>query len=364
VRELVGVDYLPAVAHAPGVGRYARELVRALAPMDARPALRLFDVGGGARVMEEPHLGLVGAARLERRTGPWPRRVVAALGALGFGADRWLGGVDLFHRVLPGHPPVSRAPQVQPVAELPLPGCPADAELGAACRRAAAVVVFSDHYARAVAARYDLDPAAVHLTPVGCEHWARLLDDVPPPPTRPRVLVLGAVRAARHPELVLGALEALRDGGVDAELELQGHPGDASDGLRAALERSPHRAAFRWAPAPREADMPRTVAGASVLLHLADDEGSPVTPLEAFRFGRAVVASDLPAFREALGDEGRYVPKGADPRAVADALAGALAADDEAGRRRRVTLASRYTWSETALATVAAWRTVLDARAG
>lgn len=362
MKERVGIDYLPAVAHAPGVGRYARELVRALAPLEARPTLHLFDVGGGARVMDEPHLGLAGCEGITRRTGPWPRRAVAALGALGYGADRWLGGVDLFHRVLPEHPPVSRAPQVQPVAELPPAGSPADARLGDACRRAAAVVVFSEHYARAVPERYGLDPATVHVTPVGCEHWARLLDGPPPPPPRPRVLVLGAARKARHPLLALGALEALREGGLDAELALHGHPGDAASELEEALGSSPHREAFRWERAPREADMPRTVAGATVLLHLADDEGSPVTPLEALRFGRAVVATDLPAFREALGHQARYVAPGAAPAAVAEALAAALEEDDEAGRQQRVQLASGFTWHATAQATLAVWRAVLDGR--
>jgi glycosyltransferase involved in cell wall biosynthesis len=361
VSEVVGIDYLPAVAHAPGVGRYARELVRALAPLDDRPTLRLFEVGGGPRAMEEQDLGLAGAQRLSRVTRRWPRRAVSALGRLGFGADRWLGGVDLFHRVLPGYPPVARAREVQPVAELPPAGSPADAELGAACRRAAAVVVFSEHYRTLVPARYDLDRARVHLTPVGCEHWARRLAEVPPPPARPRLLVLGALRGARQPETVLSAFEALRDGGVDAELVLVGHPGDAADGFRSALAGSAHAAAVTWESSPREADMPSTAAGATLLLHLAEDEGSPVTPLEAFRFGRAVVASDLPAFREALGEEGRYVAPDAAPHAIADELAACLAADDEAARKRRVTLASGFTWTATATATVAVWRELFEA---
>ena len=45
----VGMDYLAAVTHPPGVGRYVRELVRAVVRLDERPALALFELGGGAR---------------------------------------------------------------------------------------------------------------------------------------------------------------------------------------------------------------------------------------------------------------------------------------------------------------------------
>jgi glycosyltransferase involved in cell wall biosynthesis len=349
----VGIDYLPAVTHGPGIGRYARELVRALVPLEDRPELRLFEVGGGRRVMGEPHLGLVGATRLVRRRGPWPRRVVAALGRVGLGADRWLG-VDLFHRSLASHPPVSRAREVLPVAELPPKGTPADQALGQACRRAAALVVFSTHYRAAVGERYDLDPARVFFTPVGCEHWARQLDLFPEPAPRPRLLVLGAIRTARRPLEVLRAFEQLRAGGVDAELHFIGRPGDAAPSLRAALARSPALQAVSWTETPLEADMPGAMASATALVHLAEDEGSPVTPLEAFSLGRPVVVSDLPAFREALGPEARYLEPGSN---LGDLLAQAIGEGIEGpGAQRRRGIAGTFTWEATARATCGVWR--------
>ena len=45
----VGIDYLQAVSHAPGVGRYAREMVRALVRQANCPDLRLFEWGRGGR---------------------------------------------------------------------------------------------------------------------------------------------------------------------------------------------------------------------------------------------------------------------------------------------------------------------------
>ena len=67
-RPRVGLDLWPATTHAPGAGRYARELVRALARLTAPPRLSLLDVGPGARI-QASGLGLdrlpAGWTRLE-----------------------------------------------------------------------------------------------------------------------------------------------------------------------------------------------------------------------------------------------------------------------------------------------------------
>jgi glycosyltransferase involved in cell wall biosynthesis len=114
---------------------------------------------------------------------------------------------------------------------------------------------------------------------------------------------------------------------------------------------------------PDERRMPELMASASVLVHLSDDELTPVTPLEAFASGRPVVASRLPAFVEALEDEAQLVDTATvveDPSGLADALGQALrdvrGGDAEARRRA---LAARYTWVDAARATVAAWWQVL-----
>ena len=107
--------------------------------------------------------------------------------------------------------------------------------------------------------------------------------------------------------------------------------------------------------------MPELMARSSVLVHLSDDELTPVTPLEAFAFGRPVVASTLPAFEEALDGEARLVETEAvvgNPSALADALAAALLDQDRDAERRAV--AKRYSWADAARATVLGWRSVLS----
>ncbi len=112
--------------------------------------------------------------------------------------------------------------------------------------------------------------------------------------------------------------------------------------------------------APDEAKMPGCVAGSTVLLHLAEDEASPVTPLEAARMGLPLVASALPAFREVFGEKGLWV-EARDPATVADALEVALiAGSDKQERQARTALAAPFTWEAAARAHGDAWKRMLS----
>jgi len=361
----IGIDYLPAVCHAPGIGRYGRELVRALVRLPDAPELRLFEIGGGARTMASD-LGLEGSS-VRRFRARLPRRLVRSIHThFGWGADRWLGGVDVFHRMLPDYPPVSGAAEVLPVAELPSPGTPADADLARALQRSAAAIVFCRHYASQLPERYGIDPARVHQVPVGCEHWARNRPsahaEAPASSASPaRILVLGAIRNERSPLTVLRAFELFGASERDCELVFIGRPGSATSAFEAGLAKSPVRGRVTWIRNPVEADMPRVMGSAALLVHLAMEEGTPVTPLEAFAAGVPVVASRLPAFEEALGDVAAYVDRSdePDPGSLAQAIGAALSARGEAdagtaAASRRAT-ARPFTWQANARATLGIW---------
>ena len=80
----IGIDYLPALVHPPGVGRYVRELVRALVQLEDRPDLGLFEVGAGERIVDPRSLGLtIGDPRTQRVESHVPRRLLrlAAVGS-------------------------------------------------------------------------------------------------------------------------------------------------------------------------------------------------------------------------------------------------------------------------------------------
>jgi glycosyltransferase involved in cell wall biosynthesis len=109
-------------------------------------------------------------------------------------------------------------------------------------------------------------------------------------------------------------------------------------------------------------DLARVVAGAAALVVPSWYEGFGLPALEALACGTPVVASDLPAHREVLGDQAELTPPG-DPAALAAALARVL--DDPGGepaRAARRARASGFTWESCAQATLSAYRHALEAR--
>lgn len=353
----VALDHLPGVTHAPGVGRYARELARALCARDDAPELVLSEVGPGARSQEHRLVGLEPATRVRRVVRE--RWLQLQRDLLRRGAERYLPPVDLFHCTRPLLPALGRVPRVVPVADLPRVGSPAERALAGAARGAAAVVVFADCLRAPVAERLDVPLGRVHWTPVGSEHFERERTSTDASPTGgPRILVLGAVREARRPEVVLAAFEQVLCAEPEARLLLLGRAGDRGDALTRALASSPARSAVEWHSGDVEDELPEALAQADVLLHLAESESSPVTPLEALAAGAAVVAEPLPAFVEALGPHGRWVTPAADDVAggVLDALRDSR---DEQVRSKRRAHAATFTWDRCAAATLEVWRGIL-----
>jgi glycosyltransferase involved in cell wall biosynthesis len=139
-------------------------------------------------------------------------------------------------------------------------------------------------------------------------------------------------------------------------LVLVGPPGwgDALDtaGLPAGAVRTPGYLS--------EPDLALVVAGAAALVSPSWYEGFGLPALEALACGTPVVASDLPAHREVLGDQARLFPPD-DPEALAAALAATL--DDPGGepaRAARRTRAAGFTWENCATATLSAYRRALE----
>ena len=368
----IALDYTAGPGHAPGVGRYVRELVRALVRLPARDAfpLELLEVGRAARPMEGPPLGLDDAPAsgpgFERRIQRLPRRIVAQgrrfprLARAVLGPS---GQASILHRVAPEWPPVGKIPFSIAVAEFPKAGTSAAESLANACRRAEGVFVFSSDAAERAASLYGANPARVHRVPVGSEHWQRGFTEAPIPRASKDILVLGAIRSARHPLAALAAFETLLQRGGDGRLLFCGRPGDAHAAFQErliALELKHGRDRIRWIDDPDESQMPRCVAGSTALLHLAEDEASPVTPLEATRMGLPVVASPLPAFQEALGARAQYV-RWNDPSEIADALEVALISGSDSTEREALRgIAKPFTWEASATAHCAGWKLMLE----
>jgi len=92
-------------------------------------------------------------------------------------------------------------------------------------------------------------------------------------------------------------------------------------------------------------DLPSLVAAAGAFAFPSLNEGFGLAAMEALAAGTPLVLRDLPVLREVFGPAASFA---ADPRALATALAAALACDDPARRSAGRELAARHTWDAAA----------------
>jgi glycosyltransferase involved in cell wall biosynthesis len=228
-------------------------------------------------------------------------------------------------------------------------------------------VVITDSHAVADEARRRFpgcraELATVHL---GVEPW-RPADRQPSDQTR--ILVVGAFLPHKGQLLAVRAFERLATRHPElarrATLVFRGAPADAAyhATVRSVVATSPMRERVIFLPYEASAGPAAIYADADVLLLLSAYEGFGLPPLEAQAAGVPVVCSDIPVFREVLGDGARFVARD-DADAVAESVAALL--HDVHARRRQVaagaTNAARFAWDATARATADRYRaTVMD----
>jgi glycosyltransferase involved in cell wall biosynthesis len=388
----VGLDATPLLGPRTGVGRYVAGLAGALTalagPEPEELALVPFTWRGTGDLPAAAPSGP--RVRVGRRRAP-ARLLQAAWSRLPWPPVEWLAGpVDVFHATNFTAPPTGGAATVVTVHDLTYLRYP-EMVTGAsaryrdlvprALRRGAVVATPTAAVAAEVAEEYGLPPDRLVVTPLGVDDTWR--QATPPDPAwlatrglpEGYLLFVGnreprknlATLLAAYRELLVSRVVGVGNGPTVGEgagtttvpaLVLVGPPGwgDALDtaGLPADSVRTPG-----YLPEP---DLARVVAGAAALVLPSWYEGFGLPALEALACGTPVVASDLPAHREVLGDQARLFPPD-DPGALAAALATVL--DDPGGepaRAARRTRAAGFTWENCATATLAAYRRALEGR--
>jgi glycosyltransferase involved in cell wall biosynthesis len=315
--------------------------------------------------------------RVGRRRAP-ARLLQAAWSRFPWPPVEWLAGpVDVFHATNFTAPPTRRAATVVTIHDLTYlryPELVTDASaryrdlVPRALHRGALVVTPTAAVATDVAGEYGLSQDRLVVTPLGVDDtWRRAV--APDPawlashglPDR-YLLFVGNREPRKNLPTLLTAYRELHSSRVVGAttvppLVLVGPPGwgEALDtaGLPGGAVRTPG-----YLPEP---DLTRVVAGAAALVVPSWYEGFGLPALEALACGTPVVASDLPAHREVLGDQADLFPPG-DPDALAATLAKVL--DDPGGepaRAARRTRAAGFTWENCATATLSAYRRALAA---
>lgn len=343
----VVLDWHAARTHAPGAGRYLRELTRALAErgpeLDPKLDLVRLDWGRGpaADLPAEPRPSADLATRWVRRplSRGWSRYWDGGLTRL-VGQGWWhTARVDLC--VEPG---VCTSLAVAELPSTPL----ARQQWTRLAQRSRLVVVFAPAWRERVAAALQVPLERVQVVPVGCDHWSR----VAPRVQRGKdVLVLGVRHTGTGLEALAQAAASLRKDGWAGRLVCAGRPGSADAALRALDP----QAAWLMLAEPREAELPALVAHSGLLVYLPPDPGTPVTPLEGLALGTPVLCRRSEVLVEALGVQAAWFDEAtlADPRAMATAMGAALSAPVSSNARD---LVARHTWAHCAEAHAKLWR--------
>jgi len=352
----LGLDATPLLGARTGVGRHVAGLLSGLAELGEPEELVLtaFTWRGAGPLAEFSRTG----TRQGRRAPARPLRL-AWRHARRPAVEWFTGPVDVFHATNFVLPPTRSAAGVVTVHDLAfLDHGDTVARASRAYRvlvprglaRARAVCAPTRTVATALTDRFSLDPGRVVVTPNGLSRpW---LDDPRPAsaawlaahglPER-YLLFVGTPEPRKNLPWLLSAHRELADA---PPLVLVGPAGWGP---------SPHGDRVVRAGYLDEADLVGVVAAASALVLPSRDEGFGIPPLEALACGVPVVVSDLPALREVLAGQARYVPLG-DTDALVRALAETLAADQTIGAPARRGHARGYTWRRCAEAALRAYR--------
>ncbi len=230
-------------------------------------------------------------------------------------------------------------------------------------RRAARIITFSEYSKAQLAALYGVPDELVAVAPPGVDEAFTRIDNpglIQEAASRLGLqssYILGmGVAPHRNPEILLQAFRALiSQGGVHQTLALLMEDGDDPK-RKAALEALAVSLHLKnrvrvVGPAPVE-DLPLLLSGAQLFVYPCRAEETGLRVLEAMACGAPLVASNVTALPEVVGDAGLLVDPD-EPEALARAMSHALM---QIGLRERLQTrgmarARRYGWDRAAAAT-------------
>ena len=362
----IAIDYTAAAQRA-GIGRYARELVRALLRANKDYEIRLVLARDQPADVGAPASRLPLTSR--QATILWQRLGVPL-------PVEWLiGGADLFHATDYLLPPLRQARGVCQIHDLSFLIVPETGDprlvrylreaLPRSLARATLVLADSACTREDLLRCYGLDPERVVVVPAGVSPHFQ-------PVTDPRVLAAARARYGL-PEaflLFVGTLEPRKNlvrlveayGWLRGEaactlpLVLAGGRGWRNDALLARIRELDLEESVVLPGFVAEEDLPALLSAASLFVYPSLYEGFGLPPLEAMACGAPVVASNAGSLPEVLG-EAALLPDPRDARGIGEAMARLLsdaalrARLREAGLRR----AAGFTWAGAAQRLLAAY---------
>lgn len=312
----VAIDGTPAARQTAGVGRYTRELLKALVSTRVDDEFRILCTCDSQSARSLETVLFPGAVREIRRV-PVPERVATAFWQrlnAPFPVDWLLGDFDVFHGPDFVLPPVRRAAVVT-IHDLSYLIAPETGEpslvaylrqaVPRALRRADQIVTVSASVAAELVDAYPFARDKVRAIPNGVARIERP-EGTRRPKHRPMILTVGTIEPRKNHGHLLNAMQFVWQECPDAELVIAGRIGWKSDEIVARIRHAEARSSVRFVEGPDDAALADLYEETSVFVYPSLYEGFGLPVLEAMARDIPVVASDIASLRETGGLAARY----------------------------------------------------------
>jgi glycosyltransferase involved in cell wall biosynthesis len=361
----IGIDYTAAVRQGAGIGRYTRELVRALAKLDHGHDYVLFAAAGGQRLVDAGW-----PSSFQTRSVPLSDRTLAILWhrlRLPLWVELVTGPVDIFHSPDFVLPPVRRAKTLVTVHDLSFirhPQC-SDANLRTylnkvvprSVHRADLVLADSQSTKDDLVELLDVTPDKIKVIYPGVEKRFRSIED----PTLlektrkrynlpPRfILGLGTLQPRKNFTRLIEAYSSLVTRHPSLRLVIAGGKGWLYDEIFATVERLGLEEKVAFPGFVTDQDLPALYNLADLFVFPSLYEGFGLPPLEALACGTPVVTSDASSLPEVVGEAGLMV-EATDVEALAETMKRVLEDGElrEGLIARGMEQARKFTWRKAA----------------
>lgn len=365
MNHVIAIDYTAALEQRGGIGRYTRELVKALARIDTQTGYRLFAAGQTSAILPDPP-GPNLAWKPTRISSEWLARIWHRA-RMPLPIECWTGPVDLLHApdftlpptrkgtrtILTVHDlsfirtPETATPDLRAYLNRVVPRSVSRADLVLADSEATRQDVIA--FFRTPAEKIDVLYSGVgaHFQPARDGDTLRAVQERYGVGDAPYILSLGTVQPRKNYGRLVEAVRRLNQ--PDLKLVIAGGKGWLDDPLYEQIAALGFGERVVFPGHVPDEDLPALYSAAQVFAFPSLYEGFGLPPLEAMACGVPVVTSNVSSLPEVVGDAALLV----DPYDV-DALARALeqALADEGLRRtliQRGYLRARFfTWEKAA----------------
>ncbi len=320
----IAIDYTPAYEQGGGIGRYVRELIAALAHIDASSyQYRLF-VAGAKRSPLPKIPGHQFEWKTTSLTPVWLARLWGRA-RLPFPVELFTGRVDLYHAtdfVLP--PTQSKTRTVLTVHDLSFLRVPEAASPGLrqyletvvprSVQRANYVLADSEATKQDLISFYKTDPAKIEVLYSGVDSRFRPITDQASMervrkhygiPAQPYVLSVGTVQPRKNYPRLIEAVSRLKES--DLCVVIVGGKGWLEDPIYESIRQFGMESRVIFAGFAADEDLPAIYSGSVCMALPSLYEGFGLPVLEAMACGVPVVTSNLSSLPEVAGDAGILV---------------------------------------------------------